>query len=103
MNLQNAEIQLGKLKESMQNLDRQLEEHTNQKQLMSGELQQLERALERYVDKVEELTNMREDAKVLKQAYDVWQENKNSSKKKKLHLLRCKRKFVHMRIWNVAG
>ena len=49
---------------------------------MSGELQQLERALERYVDKVEELTNMREDAKVLKQAYDVWQENKNSSKKR---------------------
>lgn len=70
---------------------------------MSGELQQLERALERYVDKVEELTNMREDAKVLKQAYDVWQEKQNSSKKKKLHLLRCKRKFVHMRIWNVAG
>ena len=30
LNLQNAEIQLGKLKESMQNLDRQLEEHTNQ-------------------------------------------------------------------------
>ena len=50
----------------MQNLDRQLEEHTNQKQLMTGELQQLERALEQYVDKVEELTNMREDAKVLK-------------------------------------
>ena len=43
---------------------------------MTGELQQLERALEQYVDKVEELTNMREDAKVLKQAYDVWQENK---------------------------
>ncbi len=67
-------MQIGKLKESMQNLDRQLEEHTNQKQLMSGELQQLEQALEQYVDKVEELTNMREDAKVLKQAYDVWQE-----------------------------
>ena len=30
LNLQNAEIQIGKLKESMQNLDRQLEEHTNQ-------------------------------------------------------------------------
>ncbi len=88
----------------MQNLDRQLEEHTNQKQLMSGELQQLERALERYVDKVEELTNMREDAKVLKQAYDVWQEKtKIRARKKKLHLLRCKRQFVHMRIWNVAG
>lgn len=82
LNLQNAEIQLGKLKESMQNLDRQLEEHTNQKQLMSGELQQLERVLERYVDKVEELTNMREDAKVLKQAYDVWQEKQKFEQEK---------------------
>ncbi|OOZ76249.1 exonuclease [Bacillus cereus] len=82
LNLQNAEIQLGKLKESMQNLDRQLEEHTNQKQLMSGELQQLERALEQYVDKVEELTNMREDAKVLKQAYDVWQEKQKFEQEK---------------------
>ncbi len=33
---------------------------------MSDELQQLEQALEQYVAKVEELTNMREDAKVLK-------------------------------------
>ncbi|MDA1644463.1 MULTISPECIES: AAA family ATPase [Bacillus cereus group] len=82
LNLQNAEIQIGKLKESMQNLDRQLEEHTNQKQLMSGELQQLERALEQYVDKVEELTNMREDAKVLKQAYDVWQEKQKFEQEK---------------------
>ncbi|MGN4443835.1 AAA family ATPase [Bacillus cereus group sp. MYBK79-1] len=82
LNLQNAEIQVGKLKESMQNLDRQLDEHTNQKQLMSGELQQLERALEQYVDKVEELTNMREDAKVLKQAFDVWQEKQKFEKEK---------------------
>ncbi|WP_242260959.1 AAA family ATPase [Bacillus cereus group sp. BfR-BA-01453] len=82
LNLQNAEIQIGKLKESMQNLNRQLEEHTNQKQLMTGELQQLERALEQYVDKVEELTNMREDAKVLKQAYDVWQEKQKFEKEK---------------------
>ncbi|MDA1777339.1 SMC family ATPase [Bacillus cereus group sp. BY9-3LC] len=82
LNLQNAEIQIGKLKESMQNLDQQLEEHTDQKQLMSSELQQLERALEQYVDKVEELTNMREDAKVLKQAYDVWQEKQKFEKEK---------------------
>ncbi|MCU5446343.1 SMC family ATPase [Bacillus cereus] len=82
LNLQNAEMQIGKLKESMQNLDRQLEEHTNQKQLMSGELQQLEQALEQYVDKVEELTNMREDAKVLKQAYDVWQEKQKFEQEK---------------------
>ncbi|HDR6299337.1 exonuclease [Bacillus cereus] len=82
LNLQNTEIQIGKLKESMQNLDRQLEEHTNQKLLMSGELQQLEQALEQYVDKVEELTNMREDAKVLKQAYDVWQEKQKFEQEK---------------------
>ncbi|PEC86766.1 AAA family ATPase [Bacillus cereus] len=82
LNLQNAEIQIRKLKESMQNLDRQLDEHTNQKQLMSGELQQLERALEQYVAKVEELTNMREDAKVLKQAYDVWQEKQKFEQEK---------------------
>ena len=49
---------------------------------MTGELQQLERALEQYVDKVEELTNMREDAKVLKQAYDVWQEKQKFEKEK---------------------
>ncbi|TPV47128.1 AAA family ATPase [Bacillus dicomae] len=82
LHLQNAEIRLGKLKESMQNLDRQLEQHTNQKQLMSSELQQLERALEQYVAKVEELTNMREDAKVLKQAYDVWQEKQKFEQEK---------------------
>lgn len=82
LNLQNAEIQVGKLKEGMHNLERQLDEHTNQKQLMSGELQQLERALEQYVAKVEELTNMREDAKVLKQAYDVWQEKQKFEQEK---------------------
>ncbi|MDA2311308.1 AAA family ATPase [Bacillus cereus group sp. MYBK35-2] len=82
LNLQNAEMQIGKLRESMQNLDRQLEEHTNQKQLMTGQLQQLEQALEQYVDKVEELTNMREDAKVLKQAYDVWQEKQKFEQEK---------------------
>lgn len=35
----------------MQKLDQQLEEHTNQKQRMSDELQQLEQALEQYVAK----------------------------------------------------
>jgi len=82
LNLQNTEIQVEKLKESMQNLDRQLEEHTNQKQLMFDELQQLEVALEQYVAKVEELTNMREDAKILKQAYDVWQEKQKFEQEK---------------------
>ena len=49
---------------------------------MSDELQQLEQALEQYVAKVEELTNMREDAKVLKQAYDVWQEKQKFEQEK---------------------
>ncbi len=66
----------------MQKLDQQLEEHTNQKQRMCDELQQLEQALEQYVAKVEELTNMREDAKVLKQAYDVWQEKQKFEQEK---------------------
>ncbi|CAM3927049.1 exonuclease [Bacillus luti] len=84
LNLQNAEIQIGKFKESMQKFDQLLEEHTNQKQKMSGELQQLEHALEQYVTKVEELTNMREDAKVLKQAYDVWQEKQKFEQEKEV-------------------
>lgn len=66
----------------MHKLDQQLEEHTSQKQGMSDELQQLEQALEQYVAKVEELTNMREDAKVLKQAYDVWQEKQKFEQEK---------------------
>ena len=69
---------------------------------MSDELQQLEQALEQYVAKVEELTNMREDAKVLKQAYDVWQEKQNSSKKKR-QIIKCKWQFVHMKTWSAAG
>ncbi|MEK4707162.1 SMC family ATPase [Bacillus sp. FSL R10-2780] len=84
LNLQNAEIQIGKLKEGMQKLDEQIEAHTNEKQRMSGELQQLEVALEQYVAKVEELTNMREDAKVLKQAYDVWQEKQKYEQEKEI-------------------
>ncbi|OQR56435.1 AAA family ATPase [Bacillus sp. CDB3] len=84
LNLQNAEIQIGNLKEGMQKLDEQLEVHTNEKQRMSGELQQLEIALEQYVAKVEELTNMREDAKVLKQAYDVWQEKQKYEQEKEI-------------------
>ena len=84
----------------MQNLDRQLEEHTNQKQLMTGELQQLERALEQYVDKVEELTNMREDAKVLKH---MMYGKKNKNLRKKKHIVRCNWQLTHMKIWNAAG
>ena len=51
---------------------------------MSDELRQLEQALEQYVAKVEELTNMREDAKVLKQAYDVWQEKQKFEQEKEV-------------------
>lgn len=70
---------------------------------MSDELQQLEQALEQYVAKVEELTNMREDAKVLKQAYDVWQEKQKFEQEKKRQIIKCKWQFVHMKTWSAAG
>ena len=70
---------------------------------MSDELQQLEQALEQYVAKVEELTNMREDAKVLKQAYDVWQEKQKFEQEKKRQIIKCKWQFVRMKTWSAAG
>ncbi|PEI42693.1 AAA family ATPase [Bacillus pseudomycoides] len=82
--LQQAELQSGKLKEGIQKFEKQLEGQISQKQQIAGELQQLEVALEQYVAKVEELTNMREDAKVLKQAYDVWQEKQKYEQEKEV-------------------
>ncbi|WIY63298.1 AAA family ATPase [Bacillus arachidis] len=80
--LQKAELQSEKLKADLYKFEKQLEEQNSQKQQIAGELQQLEVALEQYVEKVEELTNMREDAKVLKQAYDVWQEKQKYEQEK---------------------
>ncbi|MBO1627633.1 AAA family ATPase [Bacillus arachidis] len=80
--LQKAELQSEKLKAGLYKFEKQLEEQNSQKQQIAGELQQLEVALEQYVEKVEELTNMREDAKVLKQAYDVWQEKQKYEQEK---------------------
>ncbi|PFN08939.1 AAA family ATPase [Bacillus cereus] len=81
-NLQKVEIQREKLNEGIHKFEHQLEGQTSQKQQVAGELQQLEAALEQYVTKVEELTNMREDAKILKQAYDVWNEKQKYEKEK---------------------
>lgn len=80
--LQKAELQSEKLKAGIQKLEQQLAGQISQKQQIAGELHQLEVALEQYVAKVEELTNMREDAKVLKQAYDVWQEKQKYEQEK---------------------
>ncbi|MEH7458047.1 SMC family ATPase [Bacillus sp. JJ1127] len=80
--LQKAELHSEKLKEGIHKFEQQLEGQMSQKQQIAGELQQLEVALEQYVAKVEELTNMREDAKVLKQAYDVWQEKQKYEQEK---------------------
>ncbi|PGS06016.1 MULTISPECIES: AAA family ATPase [Bacillus] len=82
--LQQAELQSGKLKEGIQKFEKQLEGQISQKQQIAGELLQLEVALEQYVAKVEELTNMREDAKVLKQAYDVWKEKQKYEQEKEV-------------------
>lgn len=82
--LQQAELQSGKLKEGIQKFEKQLEGQISQKQQIAGELQKLEVALEQYVAKVEELTNMREDAKVLKQAYDIWQEKQKYEQEKEV-------------------
>ncbi|MCI0766952.1 SMC family ATPase [Bacillus sp. TL12] len=81
-NLQKVEIQREKLNEGIHKFEHQLEGQTSQKQQLAGELQQLEAALEQYVTKVEELANMREDAKILKQAYDVWNEKQKYEKEK---------------------
>ena len=82
--LQKAELQSEKLKEVIRKFEQQLEGQMSQKQQIAGELQQLEVALEQYVVKVEELTNMREDAKILKQAYDVWQEKQKYEQEKEI-------------------
>ncbi|MEY8347286.1 SMC family ATPase [Bacillus cereus] len=81
-NLQKVEIQREKLNEGIHKFEYQLEGQISQKQQVAEELQQLEAALEQYVTKVEELANMREDAKILKQAYDVWNEKQKYEKEK---------------------
>ena len=82
--LQKVALQSEKLKEGIDKFGKQLEGQISQKQKITEELQQLEAALEQYVVKVEELTNMREDAKVLKQAYDVWQEKQKYEQEKEI-------------------
>ncbi|MDM5188576.1 SMC family ATPase [Bacillus sp. DX4.1] len=72
--LQEAEQQSAKLKLEVTKLEQQQGMHQVQKQEIAGELKQLEEDLTQYVTKLEELSGMRDDAKVLKQAYDVWQE-----------------------------
>ncbi|WP_242142916.1 MULTISPECIES: AAA family ATPase [unclassified Bacillus cereus group] len=81
--MQKAEAQSERMKTNIQKLEQQLEVQILQKQQLTEELNQLEAALEQYVEKVEELTHMREDAKVLKQAYDVWQEKEKYEQEKK--------------------
>ncbi|ABS22038.1 AAA family ATPase [Bacillus cytotoxicus] len=81
--MQKAEAQSERMKTNIQKFEQQLEVQISQKQQLTKELNHLEIALEQYVEKVEELTHMREDAKVLKQAYDVWEEKEKYEQEKK--------------------
>lgn len=86
--LQEAEQQSAKLKVEVTKLEQQQGVNQVQKREVAGELKQLEEDLTQYVIKLEELSGMRDDAKVLKQAYDVGQEVQKYEQGKKLRLKR---------------
>lgn len=80
--LQQCEEQIASLKNNIQKLASEQETSNTQKQQLSMKLKELEAALAHYVTKLEQLSRMRDDAKVLKQAYDVWQEAQKHEKEK---------------------
>ena len=69
-----SEKQLEQLKREINKLEEQQELGSTQKQQLAGKLKQMEQALMQYITKAEQLSRMREDAKVLKDTYQVWQE-----------------------------
>ncbi|CAM4247652.1 exonuclease [Bacillus manliponensis] len=82
LKLQQCEEQIINLKHNIQNLVAEQEKNNMQKQQLSMKLKELEAALAHYVTKLDQLSCMRDDAKVLKQAYDVWQEVQQYEKEK---------------------
>ncbi|WP_369899775.1 AAA family ATPase [Bacillus manliponensis] len=82
LKLQQCEEQIISLKHNIQNLVAEQEKNNMQKQQLSMKLKELEAALAHYVTKLDQLSCMRDDAKVLKQAYDVWQEVQQYEKEK---------------------
>lgn len=101
--MQKAEAQSERMKTNIQKFEQQLEVQISQKQQLTKELNHLEIALEQYVEKVEELTHMREDAKVLKQAYDVWEEKEKYEQEKSKRLKIWRLLLQHMKRWRAAG
>ncbi|MFI8707135.1 AAA family ATPase [Bacillus sp. NPDC077411] len=78
-----SEKQKEQFKLEMSKLEEQQEFGSAQKQQLSAKLKQMEQALEQYITKAEQLSRMREDAKVLKDTYQVWQEVQKYEKERK--------------------
>ncbi|MFD0771668.1 AAA family ATPase [Bacillus sp. CGMCC 1.60114] len=78
-----SEKQMEQFKLEISQLEKQQESSSTQKQQLSNKLKQIEQALEQYRAKVEQLSRMREDAKVLKDAYQVWQEVQKYERERK--------------------
>ncbi|MGG2065766.1 AAA family ATPase [Bacillus sp. S14(2024)] len=78
-----SEKQMEQFKVEKSKLEKQQEFSSTQKQQLSSKLKQIEQALEQYIAKVEQLSRMREDAKVLKDAYQVWQEVQKYERERK--------------------
>lgn len=79
-----AEKQLEQFKREISKLEEQQEFSSAQKQHLAGKLKLMEQALEQYLTKAEQLSRMREDAKVLKDTYQVWQELQKYEKERKI-------------------
>ncbi|MEI4828120.1 SMC family ATPase [Bacillus sp. FJAT-53711] len=78
-----SEKQMEQFKVEKSKLEKQQEFSSAQKQQLSSKLKQIEQALEQYIAKVEQLSRMREDVKVLKDAYQVWQEVQKYERERK--------------------
>lgn len=82
--LSSSEKQMGQFKREISKLEEQQEFGSAQKQQLASKLKQMEQVLEQYITKAEQLSRMREDAKVLKDTYQVWQEVQKYEKERKV-------------------
>ncbi|PEA52494.1 exonuclease [Bacillus pseudomycoides] len=82
--LASSEKQMEQFKREISKLEEQQELGSAQKQQLASKLKQMEQALEQYITKAEQLSRMREDAKVLKDTYQVWQEVQKYEKERKV-------------------
>ncbi|ENQ3077126.1 SMC family ATPase [Bacillus cereus] len=82
--LASSEKQMEQFKREISKLEEQQEFSSAQKLQLASKLKQMEKALEQYITKAEQLSCMREDAKVLKDTYQVWQEVQKYEKERKV-------------------